>query len=288
MKQQLGNLDNPRKNAIDAMKASVPQDLWEKNLAFIDSLKNQIHSHPVSRHDAINALNNGAFDKEAMKIIHLEYRHAIVQIFTDALLMAQHLSLQLEPRLKPASKMPARFLLTLNVFDEFGFCPGADAHGYYKGNPSYAHYPLFEGVLDEFGITLTERVGYKPSGISTQVREFLQATYDDFAAVAALLAVAEEEVILYSPPLRRATGVVGLDVEGGYYNVHGTSEDEGAEANDDDHEDDLWYVLAQAMTPDRQDEIRALCMKYCDLWSDFWSRQTRLLNRQRDRQEIAA
>lgn len=47
MKQQLGNLDNPRKNAIDAMKASVPQDLWEKNLAFIDDLKNQIRSHPV-------------------------------------------------------------------------------------------------------------------------------------------------------------------------------------------------------------------------------------------------
>lgn len=288
MNQQLETFDNPRKNAIAAMKASVSQDIWEKNLAFIDSLKYQIRNHPVSQHDAINALNKGAFNKAAMKIIHLEYRHAIVQIFTDALLMAQHLSLQLEPRLKPASKMPARFLLTLNVFDEFGFRPGVDAHGYYKGSPSYAHYPLFEEVLDKFEITLTERVGYQPSRISTQVREFLQATYDNFATVAALLAIAEQEVILYSPPLRRATAAVGLDVKSGYYNVHGTSEDESAEAYDNDHEDDLWYVLAQAMTPERQDEIRALCMKYCDLWSDFWSQQIRLLDHQLDRQGIAA
>ncbi len=288
MKQQLENIDNPRKNAIDAMKASVNQDIWERNILFIDSLKSQIRNHPVSRHEAINALNNGEFDKESLKIIHLEYRHAIVQIFTDALLMAQHLSLQLEPRLNPASKMPARFLLALNVLDEFGFRPGADVHGYYKGNPCYAHYPLFEGVLDEFGITLTERVGYQPSGISIQVREFLQSSYDNFATIAALLAVAEEEVILYSPPLRRATGAVGLDVEDGYYNVHGTSEDDSAEAYDDDHEDDLWYVLAQAMTSNREDELRTICMKYCDLWNDFWSLQMRLLDRQLDHQEIAA
>lgn len=107
-------------------------------------------------------------------------------------------------------------------------------------------------------------------------------------SVAALLAVAEEEVILFSPPLRRATGAVGLDVEGGYYNVHGTSEDESAEAADDDHEDDLWYVLAQAMTPDRQTEIRAQCLKYCDLWNEFWSLQMGLLGRQADQQKRVA
>lgn len=286
--KQLVSLENPRKNAIEAMKASVPQDVWDKNLSFIDSLKQEIRSHAVSRHEAIETLNNGEFGKEQMMVIHLEYRHAIVQIFTDALLMAQHLSAQLEPRLEPASKMPARFLLTLNVLDEFGFRPGTDSQGYYKGNPSYAHYPLFEGVLDEFGITLTERASYQPSAIATQVREFLQASYKDFVSVAALLAVAEEEVILFSPPLRQATGAVGLDVEGGYYNVHGTSEDESAEAADDDHEDDLWYVLAQAMTPNRQTEIRAQCLKYCDLWNEFWSLQMGLLGRQSDQQKRVA
>lgn len=198
--------------------------------------------------------------------------------------MSQYLTRQLEPRLNPASKMPARFLLTLNTLDEFGFRPGADENGYYRGNPCYAHYPLFEGVLDELCITLPERVGYQPSKIANEVREFLQASYDDLATVTALLAVAEEEVILYSPPLRRSTGAVGLDVENGYYNVHGTSDDNSAEANDDDHEDDLWYVLAQALTPNRDEELRVLCLKYCDLWNDFWSLQMKLL----DNQKIAA
>lgn len=274
--QQL-SLENPRKNAIEAMRASVPPNVWDENMSIIESLKKEIRGHAVSRHLAIGSLNNGEFGKEEMKTIHLEYRHAIVQIFTDALLMAQHLSAQLEPRLKPASKMPARFLLTLNVLDEFGFRPGADSHGYYKGNPSFAHYPLFERVLDEFGVTPVERSSYQPSGIATEVREFLQRSYKDFVGVAALLAVAEEEVILFSPPLRRATAAVGLDVQGGYYNVHGTSEDDSAEAADDDHEDDLWYVLAQAMTPDRQAEIRAQCLKYCDLWDEFWTLQMGLL-----------
>lgn len=69
MKGQLGNLDNPRKNAIDAMKSSVPQHIWENNLVFIDTLKKIIRNHPVSQHDAIDALNKGAFDKKAMKLI---------------------------------------------------------------------------------------------------------------------------------------------------------------------------------------------------------------------------
>lgn len=74
MKQQNGSTNNPRKKAIDAMKASVPQESWDRNVLFINSLKSEIRKHPVSHHEAIDALNNGKFGKEAMKIIHLEYR----------------------------------------------------------------------------------------------------------------------------------------------------------------------------------------------------------------------
>jgi hypothetical protein len=34
-------------------------------------------------HPAIDTLNNGEINKEDLKKIHLEYRHAIVQTFTD-------------------------------------------------------------------------------------------------------------------------------------------------------------------------------------------------------------
>ncbi len=99
-------------------------------------------------------------------------------------------------------------------------------------------------------MTEADRRNYKPSKISDQVRTFLEDSYDSYMKVVALLAVAEEEVILFSPPLRQATKFVNIDVEGGgYYHVHGVSTDETAEAADDDHQDDLWFALAQAITP---------------------------------------
>jgi len=271
------DLDNPRKKAIAAMKATTPVALWEENAKFADELRNLVKNHKVATHPAIAALNEGRFDKKAMQTMHLEYRHAIVQIFTDALLMAQHQSLQVEPRLAPGSKMYPRFLLTLNILDEFGFRPGLDAAGYYRGNPYYAHYPLFERVLDELGISHQQREDYKPSAIATKTREFLQAAYDDYVLLATLLAVAEEEVILFSPPLRQNTGAIGSNINTGYYYVHGTSEDDTAEAYDDDHEDDLWLVMMQAATPDRYDDLRTKAIAYCDLWVEFWDHQMRML-----------
>lgn len=267
------NFNDPRKNALDGMKRSISTEVWEKNIAFLNKLRADISSHPVSRHPAIQMLNDGVIDKESLQKIHLEYRHAIVQVFTDALLMAQFQTRQLEPRLESGSKMFPRFLLTLNILDEFGFRPGLDQDGYYSGNPEYAHYPLFEDVLNDFGISETEPNTYQPSLIAEKVRTYLENSFNDYKAVAALLAVAEEEVILFSPALRQATHAVGFDVDSGYYYVHGVSHDETAEAADDDHEDDLWFVLAQACTENDYELIAKISFEYCDLWQQFWDKQ---------------
>ncbi|MDR2249869.1 hypothetical protein [Acinetobacter sp.] len=274
MPKKFENFNNPRKKALAGMKQSISIELWNKNLNFLNQLRAKIAKHPVSHHPAIKTLNNGEINKENLKRIHLEYRHAIVQTFTDALLMAQYQTKQLEPRLHAGAKMFPRFLLSLNIFDEFGFRPGVDRDGYYQGNPEYAHYPLFEDVLNDFGVTEQQRFDYKPTEIADQVRKFLENSYDNYKAVSALLAVAEEEVILYSPPLRKATGAVGIDVEeGGYYHVHGISEDETAEAADDDHEEDLWFILMQACTEEDYDHLENLCLEYCNLWERFWDIQ---------------
>ncbi|QQV65305.1 hypothetical protein ABCA12_0623 [Acinetobacter junii] len=267
------NFYDPRKNAIDGMKRSISSELWTKNTAFLTKLRADISNHPVSKHPAIQMLNDGIIDKASLEKIHLEYRHAIVQVFTDALLMAQFQTKQLEPRLKSGSKMFPRFLLSLNILDEFGFRPGLDRNGYYSGHPEYAHYPLFEDVLNDFGINETERTEYIPSVISEKVRSYLENSFSNYKAVSALLAVAEEEVILFSPALRQATHAVGFDVDSGYYYVHGVSNDATAEAADDDHEDDLWFVLAQACTEDDYGYIARICLEYCDLWQQFWDQQ---------------
>ncbi|WP_266156857.1 hypothetical protein [Dyella silvatica] len=196
-----------------------------------------------------------------------------MQVFTDALLAAQLQSRQLEPRLHPGAKLVPRFLLTLNDLDEFGFRPGLDVDGYYRGNPAYAHYPLFERVLDDYEVTQQARKSYVPSQSSQSVREYLEHSYGSYIDVVVLLAAAEEEVILFSPPLREATRALGIDVSDGYYFVHGVSDDTMAEAADDDHENDLWLILTQALTPDQYPRVQALCLRYCDLWGQFWSYQ---------------
>ncbi|QNV46427.1 iron-containing redox enzyme family protein [Acinetobacter baumannii] len=256
------------------MKNSIPTEQWEENLKFLKQLRARIAELPVCKHPAIEVLNNGLLDKFTLTRIHLEYRHAIVQIFTDALLMAQFQTKQLEPKLHSGAKMFPRVLLSLNVLDEFGFRPGTDPDNYYLGNPEYAHYPLYEDLLNDYGLSEKDRREYQPSKIADQVRNFLESSYDSYIKVVALLAVAEEEVILFSPPLREATKAIGVDVEGGgYYHVHGVSTDETSEAADDDHEDDLWFALAQAITKEDYESLTTLCMDYCALWNEFWDSQ---------------
>lgn len=269
----LEDLNDPRQKATQAMRDCVPPDLWQRNAEYLRELRDKISAHPVSRHPAIAALNGGAFDIKAMRTIHLEYRHAIVQIFTDALLAAQLETRQLEPRFPAGAKLAPRFLLTLNDLDEFGFRPGCDREGYYRGNPAYAHYPLFERVLDDYGLDVQARSEYVPSQTADMVRGFLERSYTNYLEVTALLAVAEEEVILFSPPLRAATARFGIDVSSGYYFVHGVTGDETAEAADDDHQNDLWLLLTQALTPDQYPRISALCEQYCVLWDRFWTLQ---------------
>jgi hypothetical protein len=273
------DLNHPRQKAIEAMKASVGVYEWTRNVEFTRGVKARVQAHRVASHPAIAALSAGRFTKDQLKLIHLEYRHAIVQIFTDALLAAQLETRQLEPRLCPASKMAPRFLLTLNDLDEFGFRPGLDSEGYFLGNPGYAHYALFERVLSDYGISAEQRAEYHPTEIASATRRMLEEAYSDYARLAVLLAVAEEEVILFSPPLRRATAIAGLDVTSGYYYVHGMSSDETADAADDDHEEDLWLVTAQSVVPNRYDELTVSALAYCDVWAKFWDCQLNLLQR---------
>jgi hypothetical protein len=277
----MSDLDRPREKAIAAMRASVSDDLWQRNAAFVSELRRLIAAHPVCTHRAIEVLNSGRLDAATMRKIHLEYRHAIVQIFTDALLAAQMQTRQLEPRLPPGAKLPPRFLLTLNDLDEFGFRPGCDVDGYYRGNPAYAHYPLFEKVLDDYGITQQARRDYVPSQTARNLRNSLELSYGDYLDVTVLLAAVEEEVILFSPPLRAATGALGIDVSSGYYFVHGVSEDERSEAADDDHENDLWLILTQALVPERYERLTARCLEYCDLWEQFWTEQLAFAEKRR-------
>ena len=276
----MNNPLNTRQLAVAEMKSSISSDLWQQNHEFVEQLHAKIRQHAVSIHPAIAALNTHSFNKSEIQAVHLDYRHAIVQIFTDALLMAQYQCKQLEPRLTSGEKMFPRFLLTLNILDEFGFQSGSNEQGEYIGTPHNAHYPLFESVLSDLDITEADRKSYIPSSMASRLRECLERSYTDLDAVVALLGVAEEIVVLFSAPLRRNVSSLGVDVSSGYYWFHGTSDDTDSQANDDTHASDLRHVLTQALTPDKYAQIEAVCLEYCDIWLEFWDHQMeRLLHR---------
>jgi hypothetical protein len=277
-------LNNPRQSARDLLKNSISTEKWEQKKQLVNRLRDRIGQHPIAKHPIIRALEESSFDKEAIRQIHLEYRHAIVQVFTDALLMAQFQTRQIEPELASGIKMYSRFLLTLNTLDEFGFKPGIDSDGYYRGNALGAHYPLYERVLDELDISQSGRDQYQPSEQSCRLRNFLESSYEDLSEVISLLAAGERVVVLFSAPLRENAKAIGVDTTQGYYMNHGASDDEQAEGDDDTHEDDLWYVLMQSLNSNQYERIEKLCDRYCDLWVDFWNVQ---MKRVREKELVA-
>ncbi len=273
---QTALLIDPRELAQAAIKRSISPALWAKNERFVAVLKDRLKIHPVLNHPLLEALNQGRFNREQLKTIHLDYYHGIVEIFADALMAAQLQARQLEPRLMRGSKMYARFILGLNLLDECGFQPGMTDLGSYCGHPDGAHYLLFEQVLDELEIDLTSRLEYVPSLAARALRQGLESSFHDFTAVVGLLAIAEA-AIAFTSSLRSNAQRVGLDVSQGFYQCHGFTSEEDTGGHDDLHEDDLWYVLMQALTPDRYDEVAALCHQYCDLWVAFYDAQMQLL-----------
>lgn len=277
---KLVELNNPRLRALEAMKQSVPEEVWAQNAGFTKNLRAEIKKHQLNFHGVIDQLMLGLFDEDALRDIHLDYRHAIVQIFTDALTMAQAQSRQLEPRLPPGSRIAPRFLLTLNCLDEFGFQPGIDEADYYKGNPSQAHYPLFEQLMDDMQISDAHRREFKPSKQACAVRSILESSFQHYQSVLLLLAVAEEQVILFSPALRTAVERAGIDVHDGYYFVHGVTSEDHTNAADDDHEEDLWNALNQACTPQDYKMLSAFALSYLDLWDEFWTHQANRISDQ--------
>lgn len=268
-------IDGPRRIARNVMRSSIPEKKWIRNQDFVEGLISKIKCHRVCTHPAIAALKGSVFDLKELQAIHLEYRYAIVQIFTDALLMAQFQCRQLEPRLNSGQKMFPRFLLTLNVLDEFGFYADhrSRRESRYSGNPFNAHYPLFESVLDELNVTAEERENYVPSLAAQQLKDYLEDSYGALSTVVTLLGVAEEIVILFSAPLRENSRNVGVKVDRGYYFCHGSSDDSSIQAVDDTHASDLWQVLIQCLEIEEYEHIEKICSDYCSLWSVFWDFQ---------------
>lgn len=269
------DIRNPRVEARRRIHASIPSEIRIANESHVESILAFVKSHDAWNNSAIDALRGGKVSRPDLWAVHMDYRHAIVEIFTDVILMAQFQTRQLDAHLGRAAKMPPRFLLTLNLLDELGFSAGYGSGDYFQGHPDAAHAGLFDRVVAELAAPGQGEPPFTPSDAAGRIRTFVEQAYDDLVMLLAVLLVTEESALVISPSLRLASAAVGLNVDSGYYLVHGSSEDPGTNAFDDDHQLDIVALLAQAMTPERHESTMATCRDYCELWSEFWRAQDR-------------
>lgn len=258
-----------RQTTIDLLKQSIPKENWDENQIKLDLLKEQVLKHPLFEHNIITRLKNKSFSLNKIQSIHLEYQHSIVEIFTDALLMSQFQAKQLDNKIFSSVKMYPRFLIAFNINDEFGL---SSDHNSYKDTPLNSHFCLFKRVLDDLSISKETQDTFVFSKEAINLRNFLESTYSDYIKVVLALAIAEQQVITFSPPLRESVANLDIAVNRGYYNVHGTTDDGTTEAADDLHEQDLWLLLTQALHFYDFEEISQIAFDYCDLWNAFWNK----------------
>ncbi len=263
-------MDEIRSNAVKEMIASVGEEKWNENMKFLKLLISSVNNHKITQHPIVDRMNSCEYSLQEMQTMHMEYR-AIVHIFTDALIMAQYQALKVEEVMKPGSKAYARFLLTLNTLDEFGFHYKIGEPCYFQGTPKRSHLILFEELISDLNITDEDREQFVPSPITLMLKEYFLAAYDDYPLLLTLLAVAEEIVMIFSPVMRINTAALGIPVESGYYQVHGISSDTENEACDDFHQNDLWLILAQGAGGFDQYELVTNTVQFIELWEEFWT-----------------
>lgn len=272
------DMTDPRGTARAILRDAVPDPQWVDSRRFLRDLLARGEAHPLFELDIRGQLARGSLSRAELQRIHLDYRYAIVDVFTDILLAAQLQTRRLESTLGIGAKMAPRFLLTLNVLDEFGFAPG-DSRASYLGNARSSHYSLYLQVLADLELDAEAIGSFEPSEAAERMRGEVESSFDDLLALLAILIVGEQHAVAYSPPLRLAVQRAGLSVDVGYYQVHGSSDDEQIDARDDVHLDDALFVLTAAMRHEDRAQVEVAYFGFLDRFADFWTHQASTLSR---------
>jgi hypothetical protein len=261
-------MNDPRKVGREAIQATVPRELWEKNVAFTDELKQLIAQHKLSHHPLQGILNNEKLNDEVTRIIHLEFAYGFAQIFTDSLIHAMAASSGLEARLGPMGKVSARFLLQLNLLDELGFAPSEKLTGDYSGNPYLAHYSQFAETLKQLGANPQDILTFKASPAAKAARRTFTDYYENYTSLCGVLACAETVFTIFAGPWAKSVSMsTKIDTSTGYHAIH--VEDHDGNFLDDEHSEDTWFIFRQSVTPEQYDEMRDQFSQWLDIWSDF-------------------
>lgn len=263
----MNNLENPREEGRQAVRATVAPDVWESNLNFTNKVEAMIAKHPISTHPLKEFFENETISEEKSLVLHLEFGVAFAQIFTDAVLMAMSQSKQMEQRLGPTAKVTARFLWCINLMDELGYVPGNNGE-HYRGNPFDAHYFLYVDMFKDMGGDIKDIVAHQATAESLAARATFTDHYDDYTYLTCVLALSESIFDgfagSWAKNVERSTGV---DTSKGYHTIH--VEDDEGESIDDDHSEDGWTLARQAIEPAQHIAIEEKVNEWLDTWYKF-------------------
>ncbi|WP_144054306.1 hypothetical protein [Pleurocapsa sp. PCC 7319] len=264
----MNKIPTAREISRQAIRNSIAVSDWERNWQFSQNLIKKINAHHTLKHPTIKAFSDGEVTFEQMSQFHLEFSYAVVQIFIDAIIQAMSTASQLETRLGLEAKSAARFLLQFNLLEELGFTPGIDTDGSFCGNYRFSHCIQYDETLSQLGVTPTALASYIPTTSSIACRAAFESCYGDHVMMCAILAVGETLFHnLATPWAIGVSKVTDIDITKGFHSIH--VEDEIGQSIEDVHSEEGWMLFAQAVTPERYEEIQYKVDIWLTIWSSF-------------------
>ena len=264
-----------RARARAAVRASVPPARWAANDDFTRGLCDALRQHRFARHPLLAEMQAGRVDAGWLRGFYLDTVHAVSGRFMDYVLQAVVNCAQLEPDTGLRGVAAARFLVQINAIDELGFKPGA-LDGAFIGDPADAHAVQLYDTMAQMGMSEAEVRGHRPSPQARAMAGILEDNRHDHLRLAVLLAAYETTLGPWSGAWAQATRAASaVDVDQGYHAIH--VEDEHGHAVDDDHSEDSWHLVRQALAPARREEARALALQLMDVCAAYTDHQRALL-----------
>lgn len=264
-----------RTAARNAVRESIADAQWTRNDTFTRELSAELQQHAFVQHPLITAMNAGEGSLEWLRGFYLDTVHAVSGRFIDYVLQAVLNCAQIEDRVGRRGVTAARFLLQINVIDELGFEPGKSVEGF-VGNPANAHVLQLYDVLGQLGISEAMVRAHRPSCAAIHMASVLETNRNDHLRLATVLAAYESTLSPWSDCWASATRALStVDTDRGYHAIH--VEDHEGHVVDDDHSEDSWHIVRQAMTSDRTQEVHHLCLHLMDTCRAYVDHQLRLL-----------
>jgi hypothetical protein len=264
-----------RARARDYISRSIREPQWAANLEFTRQLSKEIAAHRFAMHPLIAEMNAGNGSRQWLEYFYLDTVHGLSGRFIEYLLQAMLNCSSLGARLGIGSANAARFLIQINALDELGFVPGA-LNENFVGDPASSHLMQLYEVMRQIGITEQRVNEHQASDPSRRVASVLECNRNDHLRLALLLAVLEASLNPWTACWARSTALIlRLNTSTGYHTVH-TGDSDG-HLVDDDHSEDSWYVVRQALTPDRYEELRELSAQILEVCSEYADYHLKLL-----------